>query len=285
MQPVGRGYHLDRAGFDADLLERAGSLGCRLEPGWHLRSVKVHGQGYRLGFSPSSGPAAGQITRWAEADFVVDASGIGAAFARRLGVARNRFDEVISLCALYRLPEDGDGAPAYTLVQTGELGWWYAARLPHRKAIVSLCTDAETLKQDGLAEPAAWHRAFSASGWLARECRRQFGACLGVPGRLQPKAAPSAILSAVVGERWLAVGDAASSYDSMSSAGITKALIHAGMAGKALADWLRDGSRSLLDAYQTRVFDDFNTYLSLHQAHYRSETGYPRSGFWRRRRM
>lgn len=80
---------------------------------------------------------------------------------------------------------------------------------------------------------------------------------------IHPKPMPSAILSAVVGEDWLAVGDAASSYDAMSSAGITKALMHGQIAGRVLATYLRDADTSALAAYQDRVFQDFNTCLGL----------------------
>lgn len=292
LQPVGRGYHLDRARFDADLLQMAASRGCRLAQGWHLRSAKSEGQGYRLGFSRQSAtqasadlPRANEALQCQSADFVIDATGIAAAFARRLGVARNLFDQVLSLCTLYDLPAPSENRPAHTLVQTTEQGWWYAARLPNRKAIVSLCTDSDTFKQDGLDAPLTWHAACLATGWFARECLRQFGAELQEPDRIHLKPAPSAILSAVAGERWLAVGDAASSYDSMSSAGITKALLHAEMAGKAVAHWLMAGERLLIEHYQDRVFADFNQYLRLHHQHYCAERRFPRSGFWQRRRL
>jgi flavin-dependent dehydrogenase len=87
----------------------------------------------------------------------------------------------------------------------------------------------------------------------------------------------------VVGSNWLAVGDAASSYDSMTSAGITKALLHAHQAGQAAAAWSTESNETGLRDYQDQVFADFNHYMRLHQRHYRNETRFPGSRFWRNR--
>ena len=184
-----------------------------------------------------------------------------------------------------RLPAMAQTRPAHTLIQAVEKGWWYAGRLPGDRAIVSLTTDTETSKASALSTPKAWHRALQETRWFSRQCRHHFGTDIPRPAAIHPKPMPSAILSAVVGEDWLAVGDAASSYDAMSSAGITKALMHGQIAGRALATYLRDADTSALAAYQDRVFQDFNTYLGLHQQHYRAERRFPHSRFWQRRRL
>jgi len=200
---------------------------------------------------------------------------------------RNLFDEVLSICALYDLTSTHDASaypPAYTLVQTQPYGWWYAARLPEHRAIIVLCTDKQVLKaHHNLEQPAYWYRIWQNTAWFAVECQRQFLQTLAAPQHLHIKSAPSAILSAVIGERWLAVGDAASSYDSMSSAGITKALLRAYLAGRAVAYYVVQAQIDSLHAYQTRVFADFNQYMQLHQQHYRAEQRYLTQGFWQRR--
>ncbi|MGD8588764.1 MAG: tryptophan 7-halogenase [Chromatiales bacterium] len=283
LQPVGRGYHLDRTHFDAQLREQVITRGGEIHIGWKLRHVRADQQGYKLGFNTIDAVNNDARLHWEYADHVIDASGIAAAFARRLNIARNLLDEVIALCAV--VPIKPQTLPAHTLIQTCEHGWWYAARLPSDKAIIALTTDALTLKQHALSNTQNWLKAFQESGWLAEQSLRQFGRALCSPAVIHSKSAPSAILSAVIGKRWLAVGDAASSYDSMSSAGITKALIHGKIAGHAIADYLSTGEEQQLKAYQDRVFADFNTYIGLHQQHYRSEQRFTQSGFWQRRRI
>ena len=82
--------------------------------------------------------------------------------------------------------------------------------------------------------------------------------------------APSAILSKVIGENWLAVGDAASSYDSISSAGITKALQQGLQAGQALAKYYNDDVFDDLLSYEDSVFSAFNQYARRRDTLYHS---------------
>ena len=217
-------------------------------------------------------------------NFVVDATGIQAYIARNLGVVRNEYDSVISLCAFYDLPPS-NCKPEHTLVSTDENGWWYASRLPGDKGLISLCTDTQTLKQKRLNEPENWLNSFEKTGWLHKACKDQFQTAFALPAQLHTRVAPSAILSNCVGKHWLAVGDAASSYDSMTSAGITKALDHGLRAGQAIASQLLLNNQRDIEAYQQRVFDDFNQYLCLHQQLYSAEERYVGAGFWQRRQL
>lgn len=294
LDPEGRGYHLDRAKFDRDLRARAVALGVELISGLHLRKVSETEGGFSLGFQKlgGAGDLGVEALIWHRCDFLVDASGVGAAAARRVGVARNVVDEVVSLGAFIDLQQPTASAPAHTLVQTTESGWWYGAKLPNQRATLSFCTDKQTLHDRSLQDPQSWFDELVNADWFRRECEAQFGCAVPLPSSLYVKHNPSAILTVVAGHRWLAVGDAASSYDSMSSAGITKALLHGEQAGKALADWvlneadarLESGLTVALAEYQQRVFDDFNAYLGLHQMMYRREQRFG-SGFWRRRLM
>lgn len=277
IDPTGKGFHLDRARFDADLRRAAGQSGVRLESGWRLQKVEALSKKYRLWFS-----TPGKTMASVDADLVIDASGQAAAFARRLGVARNLFDEVISICAFID-EESGPPESAHTFIQTRDIGWWYGARLPGMRGIVALCTDRETLRAQSLADPKHWRSALSRTEWFNEQMQRQLGVVIPEPARLFLKPAPSAILSNVIGQNWLAVGDAASSYDSMTSAGITKALLQAHQAGEAVAEWCKDGSGHALHDFQKQVFDDFNQYMRLHQQHYRRETRFAHSPFWRNR--
>ena len=92
-----------------------------------------------------------------KADFVVDATGKAAAFSRRLNVYRNVFDDVIFLCAVIDLPEDCKILP-HTLVESVSEGWWYAARLPDNKMMVTFCTDQESMKTHNWQSPSHWLR-------------------------------------------------------------------------------------------------------------------------------
>ena len=275
--PIGRAYHLHRRQFNQQLLQLCESRGVTVLPDTQLKSVDRQGARCTLELKGPSGTSTA-----IRGDFVVDASGIGAVLARKLGVARNEFDCVVSICAIYDLPRETD-TPAHTLVCAVEKGWWYVARLPGKKAIVSFCTDAQNLKQYPFKHRHYWHRYFLQTRWLKQQCEQQFQWEFPLPAALCTRVSPSAILSNCVGEGWLAVGDAASSYDSMSSAGISKALHQGALAGQALANYLSSGNDEFLSRYQDQVFRDFRQFLVLHQQSYRREQRYPHAGFWQRR--
>lgn len=298
--PEGRGYHLDRTAFDRDLVQRAMGLGVIWRPGMHLHETKETGNQFQLGFRPvdrqKTNKAPSTIDQfenteqkqWIECDFLVDASGVSAAALRRLGIARNLIDEVISVGTFFDLPRPDTGKPAHTFVQATENGWWYGAKLPHQRATISFCSDNTYIKEQQIQHTGHWHTELQKAPWFLERCEEQFGCSMNEPDKLYVKPSPSAILSSVAGKNWLAVGDAASSYDSMSSAGITKALLHAEIAGKAIHEWLESADAQTvtpaLNHYQQRVFDDFNAYLRLHQTMYRNKP-YGNEGFWKRRQL
>jgi flavin-dependent dehydrogenase len=223
----------------------------------------------RAPYGEASGDAA------VHAGFVVDATGPRSAFARRLGVARNVVDSLVSICAVV---DTTGGGPAHdrTLVEASEHGWWYAAKIPGDRYVVSFTTDAEVARRRGLGGLRAWRDELSGTRLIAEE----LGAALAtdVP-TLTTVAAPVMILSAVIGARWLAVGDAASSYDPLGSAGITKALAHGLAAADAIADRLSGGGGALA-GYQDGVFADFTEHVKLRHALYSSERRWPASPFW-----
>lgn len=274
----GSGYHLDRNDFDSSLVREAQRRGVRVYDNYSLRSLVQNSEAtdnnYHLNFATSHGEQP--IT----ADFVVDASGQGGALVRRLEVARNQVDEVISLYA--RIPlsrEVSSQLPEHTLLEATSEGWWYLSRVPGGDCVLSLTTDIQQLNCQNLDEPNQWCRAYSKATWLNQFISLRH---LQLPS-LQQAPARSAILSCCVGEDWLAVGDAACSFDSISSAGITKALMQGLWAGQALATYVADADQAPLRAYQDKLFAQFNQYLGVRSYLYRRESRFPDAGFWQRR--
>ncbi len=276
LNPVGKGFHLDRNQFDSQLYRAAQSQGAQCFDGWRLHSVAQQTSGFELRFRLEDGEEKSM-----NADFVVDASGQSACFARRLGVVRNVLDEVISLCAIFPLAKDLKMSNR-SFAEAVENGWWYAARLPGERVIVSLTSDANIIKEQGLTHPENWkhqlHKTRGLKEWLPSVLLQQLP-------KLQVKAAPSAILSRVAGTNWLAVGDAASSYDPLTAAGITKALMHGEQAGAAIVcAWREKNDRAISD-YQDMVFDQFSQYVSLRNQLYLAENRYHKMPFWQQRHL
>jgi len=272
-EPLGAGYHLDRAYFNQQLQQAVKIAGLSLHHSYRLSKVQSSHQTQRLYFKTPQGDNV------FNANFVVDASGISAAFARRLGVARNVFDQVISLSALIKCTAKTK-LTSFTLIEAVEDGWWYTARLPNDYFILSLCTDTTVMQSKQLNTKVQWLKAFQKTRFIKEHI--DINAVKKLTS-IHRSVAPSAILSKVIGQHWLAVGDAASSYDSISSAGITKALQQGLQAGHALAQYFLENTSEDLVAYEGSVFSAFNQYIQLRDSLYRSETAYQDAEFWRHR--
>ena len=273
----GRGYHLDREKFDAQLLEKACATGVIHHHGWRLTGVRAIQGRKLLDFSVQN-----KTKSTIKADFVVDATGKAAAFARRLNVYRNVFDDVIFLCTVIDLPEDCKVLP-HTFVEAVAEGWWYAARLPNNKMIVTFCTDQEGMKAHQWQIPANWLALLRQTKWLGKKISKVLAKISADCLHIVTHSAPSSLLSAVCGKDWLAVGDAASSYDPITSAGITKALQQGVQAGAAMATLITEGRQDALNTYQTQVFNDFAQYARVRSELYGSEKRFMKSEFWLRR--
>lgn len=276
----GPGYHLDREKFESDLLAAAEQAGARIMPEHTLCKVNPITEGYQLKFrrdALSFRRAAGEKT--VSADFVVDATGQPAAFARRLPVARNVIDEVISIYSCMPIP-NGVKLPDYTLLEATPGGWWYLSKVPHDRLILSFTTDKDHIAAHGVNSTAGWRRAYAQTQWLSDMLPGELLA----PAELFQMPASSAILTVCVGNRWLAAGDAACSYDSITSAGITRSLGQGKLAGEAIAGYFAAGEESL-SRYQDRVFEQFNRYVGLRDYLYRREQRFDGEGFWDRRQV
>jgi flavin-dependent dehydrogenase len=269
----GKGWHLDRAAFDAMLSDTVVARGGTVVGGCRLRDAERRDNVHALSFENEDSGRTRVTT-----DFLVDATGIAAAAARRLGDARNQIDCLAVVSAVFEL-QAPDAVPSQALLEAGDYGWWYAAKIPRDRMIVALAVDPSQHRRFG--EPAAWLSALHATRHVGQWLER--GKALASGPRLETALAPSAILSRVIGDRWLAVGDAASAYDPVSAQGIVKALSDGEAAGEAIAGFLTGAGEAPLLTYQDGVFARFRDYLRLRLHLYGLERRWPQSAFWRNR--
>jgi len=271
-RPGGPGWHLDRARFEADLEAEAVARGAIV-----LRGV---------GVEPESGPAGGwrlavrratgEVGRL-RARLAVDASGRRSAFARRQGSRRLALDALAGVYAFFRRPADCPVETGITLVEAVERGWWYTAALPDQKLVACFFTDADLLRGLDLGEA----EAFRAEAARARHTAPRLA---GTEPLAAPRVLPadSALLDQPAGEGWLAVGDAAASFDPLSSRGILTALTSGIGAADAIGAALA-GDREALPRYAAGVRLDFARYVGGWRHFYAIERRWPEAPFWRRR--
>lgn len=151
--------------------------------------------------------------------------------------------------------------------------------LPSKQRVVAYLTDWDT---------GVLHALYTPETFLARLGQTQhIRACIemhdyGLKAKPLGAAANSARLDRLVGEGWLAVGDAALSFDPLSSQGIFTALYTGMKAGQALHASL-DGNQSALHEYSQQLEIIYSTYLHHRDTYYQLESRWMQRPFWKRR--
>jgi flavin-dependent dehydrogenase len=271
--PYGHGWHLDRRRFDAWLAAEVQARGVECKTPLRFLDVLEHGAD---GAVLSLGDARGERER-VGARFVVDATGARSHYARRMGARRRDLDRLVSVAAFFRLPADAQFG-RLTVLEAVEAGWWYTARLPDRRIAAAFASSHGLLKQHRFDRPRAWLEALVGT----RHIIGPLSVCEGEPGSLSVCTAPSFVLDQAYGEHWLAVGDAASAYDPISSQGIFKALTDGLSAGRCIVEFL-GGRRDALVSHQHDLEQRFDAYARQRAYFYEQEQRWPESPFWRER--
>ncbi len=274
----GSGYHLDRMQFEQALQNMLkNNQQVRFLRGVQLASATERQDGFSIKICQNKQPCIEL-----ESQYIVDATGLSAQFCRHIGVANNVVDEVIYLCAL--IPNNCiETVTDRTLVEAQNYGWWYAAKLPNQQIMISLCTDRENMQRFNLSVAHVWLDLAKGNALFKQYLQQVLAHLTANHITLLKRPAPSRILSNVIGHHWLAVGDSASSYDPISSAGICKALHHGTLAGQALAKRWMEKDTTWLHRYQHTVFADFNQYVGLRSSLYGKVDRFMNSTFWKNR--
>jgi len=266
----GNGWHLDRRRFDLMLAEEVVVAGGTRATGTVVAHCERHGAGWLLSLA-RDGVSSGAI----QARFVIDASGRRAALARRLG-ARQVYDRLAGVTGFVSFA-DGRARPALTLVEACPSGWWYSAPLPGARMVAAWMSDIDLLRAG---------REHTTAGWRARLAEaphtraRLEGGRLEGPLHLRP--AGSQLLMPAAGRGWAAAGDAAASFDPLSSLGIGHAISSGIQAARVAHATLCDTGDTAY-SYSSNVARVARDYLALRRRYYAVEQRWPDQPFWARR--
>ena len=265
LSPVGSAWRLERRAFD-DMLARA-AREAGVELCWSTRYLQsTHDQdGYRLLLRTPEGKNE------VYGSWVVDATGPAARFALHAG-ARRIVDDRLYCLARYANIRAGS-MTMQTLLGADEDGWWYAARLPGERVVVLFVSEGETFRRLKENDHEGFERSVTVTRLISPMLAR-----LALEKKVYfATTVYSSRLDRLEGEGWLAVGDAAASYDPLVARGITKALEDGVAAGKHIADWGDTGG-----AYSKRIDARFRAYAEARAHLYEIER---RDGpFWKERR-
>jgi flavin-dependent dehydrogenase len=206
------------------------------------------------------------------ARFVIDGSGRSRALTQRLGINKQRLDKMVASCC--HVNSECELSSASATIASDQHGWWYYAKFSPHQGSLAYFTDSDLpLPAHGkdLLAAATKHNILAPLLTDANAVTETFKRC----------GADSSALQSCVGDGWLAIGDAAYSFDPLSSYGMTSALASAFYASQALLRYFADQPQ-YLQTYQQLCQNNFMTYLAKRQQEYQ-KVDPATSVFWQRR--
>lgn len=308
--PDGMGWHVNRQQLEQDLRDIAQQRGVQLiAPATVTQANFAQTHWQCIIHQPEQKPRASENA--VEANLVIDATGRHSAFARQFASnehnKRQQFDKLMSVWLSY----PSDNSQTLSTLTPAEQGWWYSAPLP--KLPTSGTHHADLTSRNGHCRMLAWQtdadlmdKAFIGKvqpqtqpdsdtiinailahaahhGGLAQELDSMDTQHIQYHGRV---AANSSRLNQASGQNWFAIGDAAMSFDPLSSQGMFNAMATAMQLADLLKNTAHHSTANLAKVAHTyqRQLDNIWRYYLQHRDHYYSqETRWRHALFWQRR--
>jgi flavin-dependent dehydrogenase len=277
--PAGHGWHLNRQAFDHWLRQKALERGARiLAPARieRLQSCEQHTRAHwRVTITHN------HDVKNMRARVLIDAGGRTPGIAKRLGANRMHRDK---LCCGWVIGANTAGAAGNGLsyIEATEHGWWYTAPTPGRHRILAFHSDADNPATKWMRSVELLLQQARATPYLAQ--RIDFGSFTRNPSSAASgyTSANSATTQPLVGKGWLSAGDAAISFDPLSSQGIFNALYTGLAAAESVDRYLRS---EILDfqEYASHIQTIRHAYQIHLRQWYAIESRWHTSLFWKRR--
>lgn len=275
--PEGGGFHLNRTAFDEALRQKALNLGIPIYPAmidqlYPIEDSKKNTSGFAIQLKHQDLSESDTIsTQW-----LVDATGRKAVIGRKFGLKRERIDDqMAAVCWVKAAENDIDYA---TRIKSVPDGWWYTSLLPDHTRVISfqgLPATVAQLHKD--------HDLFF----------KKFNDALLLPYKVAPNssvqsnAVDAGVIKplAVTAPGVICVGDAALSFDPLSSQGIFFALYSGIKGAETIAKCLSDpaSENNIRSEYQAVVEKVFLQNQKSRAYFYRTEMRYTKEPYWQSR--
>ena len=266
----GHGYLLDRLQFEKQLREHVRNGDGEFMAGYKLRKLLRTEEGIEVRIQNET------ETQTLSAKYIVDATGRKAAVCKQLGVQKQALDNQFAIVCKATL-----AAPIehQILVEATKNGWWYAAPQSATELTLMFFTDQGLL-------PAKNDMASYLKKELAETLHLSVLTATAQLDFETMKVMPAGTskLKKSFGDCWIAVGDAAFTFDPISSYGITSALASGYYAAHALSSALANEADAMF-AYSYVFENAFQDYMEKLGAQYALETRWEGSGYWEARHV
>lgn len=275
VNPMGPSWRLNRTRFDAMLAAKAEQAGARLMWDTGFQTV-VRNTGRDSGYLLHLCRKRDKILHSIQAGFVIDASGAKARFARALNIHKTINDQLFATARFANVLA-GQGSKQVQLEATNQ-GWCYHARLPEQKIVSMIVTEKSGIAPLRERDYRGFNDTLTATTLIGPSVDK-----LTLDNSVyRTYAIQSGLLAKLEGSNWMAIGDAASSFDPIAAQGIYKGLSHGLMAAEKVAAW-REGVSAERSIFSEKVIQQHAHYLKNRAYVYGQECRWPNSIFWRHR--
>lgn len=275
----GHGWHLDRRQFEQDLAREASDRGVDWQSGVSVLSCERRNDD-KWSITTSAQGYQGQNE--VEADFLVLATGRKSAkIATQLLGSRIKLDDLIGVSRTFTLEDPI--LDTCMMIESAENGWWYTAPIDPHQVVATYMTDYDILKREVKLRSTEAHDLGSLLPPLPKKSLSRLHNCKirGVSTAVTQRCG-FAYSENLFGRGWLASGDAAVSYDPLSSYGITSAMGSGYYASCAILESL-SGAEDGMQLYADIISESFAGCVTMTVQGYGWERQWPEFDFWKRR--
>ncbi len=213
-----------------------------------------------------------------EADMLIDATGRLSYIARKQKIRRLIYDRLIGIITVLHSKRSD---PDYmTLIESVRDGWWYSTKISENSRIAIFFTYGDLPIVKYAQTTLGWKNLLKDTILIKNSIE---SACYDLTSGPYIIAANSSKLKNVIGKNWMAVGDAAATYDPLSSQGIMLALA-TGMGAANAILWYFNGKTSALAKYEENLNYVFSDYLKKRNVYYNKEQRWSFFIFWKQAR-
>jgi flavin-dependent dehydrogenase len=268
----GQSYQLDREKFDLHLVAKAAQAGAQVIPRSRIKQIQQSPDGdWTL---KAQHETKGEILL--QSKYLIDATGRQSSICRQLDIKTIKADQLVGVGTFATFASDQQ-LMQETYMETVSDGWWYCSAIPHSRANITFFTDADIVKDLRLQKNENWNYLLSQTKHIKRLLRNTTS-----ENDVWTKNAFSQIVERHERPNFLAVGDAAVSFDPISSMGIGFALTSGCSGAKALID-LHRGHESAVANYWNDLNTIYDQFLEQKYQFYNKESRWKDARFWMRR--
>lgn len=267
-------FQLDRNLFDLNLLKKVADLGGTVLPRTSCESFKQMPNSEWI--IEAKHIKRGNIN--IEAKYLIDATGRKSNVCRHLGIKSKKIDKLIGV-GTFLDAGNLKNNEHHQIIESSECGWWYTSLLPNNTLSVTLFTDADIVSQMKLNETSRWNEALSKTKHISYK----LSGMTSNSGKLFVRDASSKINNCSDQSNFIAIGDAAISFDPISSMGIGFAMTSGCHAARLVTEQLMCNDCGSTLQFQDDLESHFNYYLKTRKKYYQQEQRWSKASFWARR--